>query len=29
MDDTAPLDLQEIYANLPYAYPVNRDDEED
>lgn len=25
---TAPLDLEEIYANLPWTYPVNRDEEE-
>jgi hypothetical protein len=28
MDDaeTSPLDLEEVYANLPWAYPVNRDE---
>lgn len=24
---TAPLDLAEVYANLPYTYPVNREEE--
>jgi hypothetical protein len=25
-DVTAELDLDEVYANLPWAYPVNRDE---
>jgi hypothetical protein len=24
---TAPLDLAEVYANLPWTYPVNREEE--
>jgi hypothetical protein len=25
--NTAPLDLEEVYANLPWAFPVNREEE--